>query len=75
MSNKTKKALKSYQFWLSASAFILLVLNTSGVKVVAEQYNNLVTGLLGLLVMVGVLHNEPPDDTPKNNTPPDDEST
>lgn len=77
MSKVMKKRLKSYHFWVYVSAFILLVANTLGLSIVEEEYNKIVNGLLGLLVMLGVLTTEPvtndnPDTKNDTKTPPTD---
>lgn len=53
MNNKWR----NYGLWLSISSLILLVLQNSGVNVVPEQFNNIVNGILGVLVMLGVISN------------------
>lgn len=41
--------------WVAVASFILLMLQTFGVHVVPEQFNDLVNSLLGILVMAGIL--------------------
>lgn len=61
-----KKKLRNYYFWSAFAAFLLLLAQTLGIEVVAEDYNKLVEGLLGLLLMLGFLSkDEPPDDQKK----------
>lgn len=48
---------KNYGFWVSIAALVPLVLNGFGVKVLPDNYNEIVTAILSILVMAGVLNN------------------
>jgi uncharacterized membrane protein len=43
--------------WVALASFLLLLLQTMGVHVVADQYTELVNSFLGILVMAGILSN------------------
>ncbi|SFA92150.1 holin [Clostridium frigidicarnis] len=48
---------KNYGLWVSIFAFIPLVLNAFGLKVLPANYTELVTALLSILVMAGLISN------------------
>ncbi|MGM9925217.1 MAG: holin [Bacillus sp. (in: firmicutes)] len=48
---------KNYGLWVAVAAFILLVLQTVGVEVVPDRYNELVNSLLTILVLAGIINN------------------
>ncbi|MGL4451711.1 MAG: holin [Sarcina sp.] len=49
--------LKNYGLWISVFALIPMVLNGFGVKVLPENYQAIVTSVLGILVAAGILNN------------------
>lgn len=52
-----KKRLRNYGLWVSVAALVLLALQTFGVDVAPDKYNQLVNGALGILVLLGVISN------------------
>ncbi|WP_373899630.1 holin [Haloimpatiens sp. FM7315] len=48
---------KNYGLWVSIFAFIPLVLEGFGVKILPENYNEIINSLLGILVLAGILSN------------------
>lgn len=48
---------KNYGLWVSIAALVPLVLNATGVKVVPEDYNQIVNAILAILVAAGVISN------------------
>lgn len=48
---------KNYGLWVSIFAFIPLILNAFGMKVLPGNYSELVTALLSILVMAGLISN------------------
>ncbi|NPV90047.1 MAG: holin [Firmicutes bacterium] len=55
-----KKRLKNYGLWMAVAAFVLLIAQTLGYLTLPEQvqqYHQLVNGLLGILVLLGILNN------------------
>lgn len=57
MSNMSNNRWKNYGLWVSIFAFIPLVLNAFGLKVLPANYNELITALLSILVMAGIISN------------------
>jgi len=53
MNNKWR----NYGLWLSLSSLVLLFLQGVGIEVVPEQFNNIIAGVLGVLVTLGVISN------------------
>ena len=49
--------LKNYALWVAIAAFILLVLQTVGIDVVPDKYNELVNSFLTILVLAGIINN------------------
>lgn len=47
----------NYGLWLSIFAFIPLLLEGFGLKVLPENYNEIVTAFLSILVMAGLISN------------------
>ena len=56
-----KKRLKNYGLWIAVAAFIPMVLKAFGINVLPENYNELVTSLLGILVLLGLVNNPTTD--------------
>lgn len=52
-----KKRLSNYGLWIAVAAFILLLLQTFGVEIAPDRFYELVNGLLGILVLLGVISN------------------
>lgn len=52
-----KNRLRNYGLWVAVAAFIPLVLQAFGVQFVEEEYNEIVNGLLGILVLLGLISN------------------
>lgn len=48
---------KNYGLWVSLAAFIPLVLEAFGLKILPENYNEIVSSLLGILVLAGIVSN------------------
>lgn len=49
--------MKNYGLWVSIFAFIPLLLKGFGVNVLPENYSEITTALLSILVMAGILSN------------------
>lgn len=52
-----KSRLRNYGLWVSVASLVLLVLQSLGVPITPEQYNEIVNTILGILVMLGILNN------------------
>lgn len=52
-----KKRLRNYGLWVAVASLVLLALQTFGVDIAPEKYNQLVNGVLGVLVLLGVISN------------------
>lgn len=52
---------KNYGLWVSIFAFVPLLLKGFGVNVLPENYNEITTALLSILVMAGLLSNPTTD--------------
>ncbi len=66
-----KKRLRNYGLWVAVAAFALLIAQTLGFITLpgqVQQYNQLVNGLLGILVLLGILN----DPTTQNTGYKDD---
>ncbi|MGL4874988.1 MAG: holin [Clostridium sp.] len=48
---------KNYGLWVSVAALVPMVLKGFGVDVLPENYNEIITAGLGILVMAGILNN------------------
>ncbi|MGL5415684.1 MAG: phage holin [Clostridium sp.] len=48
---------KNYGLWVSIAALVPMVLQGFGVKVLPDNYNQIVTAILSILVMAGILNN------------------
>lgn len=51
------KRLKNYGLWVSIFALAPMVLEGFGVKVLPDNYQAIVTAVLGILVTAGILNN------------------
>lgn len=69
---------KNYGLWISIFSFIPILLNGFGVNILPENYAEIVTAFLGILVMAGIITNHDKDskkyeddkvDTSENKTP------
>lgn len=52
-----KSRLKNYGLWISIAAFIPMLLKAFGKDVLPSNYNEIINGLLGILVMLGLINN------------------
>lgn len=52
-----KSRLRNYGLWVSVASLVLLVLQSLGITITPEQYNEIVNTILGILVMLGILNN------------------
>ncbi|WP_297629719.1 holin [uncultured Clostridium sp.] len=48
---------KNYGLWVSIAALVPMVLQGFGLKVLPDNYSEIVTAVLGILVMAGILNN------------------
>ncbi|SHH17068.1 holin [Clostridium grantii] len=48
---------KNYGLWISVAAFIPLALEAFGLKIVPQNYDEIVNSLLGILVIAGIVNN------------------
>jgi len=48
---------KNYGLWIAILAFIPLLLEALGLNILPKNYNELITSLLGILVLAGILNN------------------
>ncbi|WP_138203271.1 holin [Haloimpatiens lingqiaonensis] len=48
---------KNYGLWLSIFAFVPLLLESFGLKVLPKNYSEIVNSFLGILVIAGILNN------------------
>lgn len=67
--NYWQKRLTSYQFLMALSSLVFLILNNClDIKVIPEQYNEIINSLLYVLVLGGVITDYPnsikPQDSP-----------
>lgn len=49
--------LKNYGLWMSIFALIPLILNGFNISFLPENYNEIITAILSILVMAGILNN------------------
>lgn len=54
---------RNYGLWVSIFAAIPLILKAFGVNIIPEDYNAIVTAVLGILVMAGILNNPTTDNS------------
>lgn len=52
-----KDRLKNYGFWLSLASGIIILLQAFGLKVDVPYVNEIITGILGVLVILGIINN------------------
>lgn len=62
LTNRTKVNYRSKRLWTALSALILLVLQSFGVEVVEESYNELINAILTVLVLAGFIDEVDEDD-------------
>ena len=55
--NMDLSRFKNYGLWVSILALIPLILKAFGVNVLPDEYSELTTAILGILVAVGILNN------------------
>lgn len=48
---------KNYALWVSIFSLIPLILEAIGVNIIPKNYNEIVTAVLGVLVMAGIISN------------------
>ncbi|MGL5646764.1 MAG: holin [Clostridium sp.] len=48
---------KNYGLWISVAALVPMVLKGFNINVLPENYNEIITAVLGILVMAGILNN------------------
>ncbi|MGL5243728.1 MAG: holin [Sarcina sp.] len=48
---------KNYGLWVSVAAFIPLALQGFGIKILPENYKEITTALLSILVLAGIISN------------------
>ncbi|ENZ03360.1 phage holin [Clostridium thermobutyricum] len=49
--------LKNYGLWVSILALIPLILKQFGIYIIPEEYTQITTAILSILVMAGILNN------------------
>ncbi|MGL4569797.1 MAG: holin [Clostridium sp.] len=52
-----KSRLKNYGLWLSIAALIPMVLQGFGLKILPDNYQEIINAILSILVMAGILNN------------------
>jgi uncharacterized membrane protein len=52
-----KKRLRNYGLWVAVAAFISMLLESFGLDVLPENYNQLIKSFLGILVLLGIINN------------------
>lgn len=52
---------KNYGLWVSVAALIPMVLQGFGVEILPDNYNQIITAILGILVAAGILNNPTTD--------------
>jgi uncharacterized membrane protein len=52
-----KKRLRNYGLWVAVAAFIPMLLESFGLDVLPENYNQLIKSFLGILVLLGIINN------------------
>ena len=55
--NMDLSRIKNYGLWVSILALIPLILKAFGVNVLPDEYSEITTAILGILVAVGILNN------------------
>ena len=55
--NMDLSRFKNYGLWVSILALIPLILKAFGVNVLPDEYSEITTAILGILVAVGILNN------------------
>lgn len=52
-----KERFKNYGFWLSLASGIIILMQAFGLKVDVPYVNEIITGILGVLVILGIVNN------------------
>lgn len=52
---KLKNRLRSKTLWVSVAALILMVLKQFGVEIADAEYNQIVNGVLAVLILAGII--------------------
>lgn len=52
-----KSRLSNYALWVSVFAFIPMLLKGLGMDILPSNYSELVSGFLGILVLLGIINN------------------
>ncbi|GFP74108.1 C1 family peptidase [Clostridium fungisolvens] len=52
-----KTRLKNYGLWISVIALVPMVCKAFGLTILPDNYNEIATGILGILVLLGILNN------------------
>lgn len=52
-----KERLKNYGFWISLVSGIIMVLQAFGLRIDAPYVNEIITAVLGVLVVLGIINN------------------
>lgn len=55
--NMDLSRFKNYGLWMSILALIPLIFKAFGVNVLPDEYSEITTAILGILVAVGILNN------------------
>lgn len=53
--------LKNYGLWAAVAALIPMILKQFGVDIIPDDYSQITTAILGILVMAGILNNPTTD--------------
>lgn len=56
-----KSRFKNYGLWVAIFALIPLILQGFGLDILPKNYQDIVSGILGILVMAGILNNPTTD--------------
>lgn len=48
---------KNYALWISVFSLIPLILEAFGLNIIPQNYNEIVTAILSVLVMAGIINN------------------
>ena len=52
-----KSRLRNYGLWVSIAALIPMILKGFGINILPENYDEIITTILSILVMAGILNN------------------
>lgn len=56
-----KSRFKNYGLWLSVAALIPMLLKGFGINILPDNYDQIITAILSILVMAGILNNPTTD--------------